>query len=282
MGSNSALPLTSRVTSDGESTCCLTSSVSLFPHGKQETSPPPGRWRELNQLRCGMGPELGTQWALIRCSRFLLPLLLLLLPGSIQEELGIPPVFPVPLLGAPWAVALHRELPKLAPAHSAIQGGWHSIRREQEAGPWQRQQMGTSWAVAGAGWQLPGAGRPGSPSPAHPWHGAPPASGFSSRQRGQGGLAGLQGWAGGFPLWACFLQAPSQMQGRLQSGGLTAPGLPITLITSLSSNACTLITSLSSKASPRAFARAAPLPGALSCNPSSLPLLRLHLKGDPL
>lgn len=201
------------------------------------------------------------------CSQLRLTLLLLLPPGSIQEELGIPPVFPVPLLGTPWAVPLHCELPKLAPAHSAMQGGWHSTRREQEAGPWQRQQMGTSWAVAGAGWQLPGAGRPGSPSPAHPWHCAPPASGFSSRQRGQGGLAGLQRWAGGFPLWALFLQAPSQMQGRLKSGRLTGSWPPH------HPHHRPLQQRLHppGHSSPRAFALAVPLPGALSLNPSMPP-----------
>lgn len=138
------------------------------------------------------------------CSQFLLTLLLLLLPGSIQEELGIPPVFPVSSLGHPGQSLSTESFPSwplpTAPFREVgtAQGGSRrlahgSVSKWAPAGP-----------VAGAGWQLPGAGRPGSPSPAHPWHCAPPASGFSSRQRGQGGLAGLQGWAGGFPLWALF------------------------------------------------------------------------------
>lgn len=92
MGSNSPLPLTNCVTLGK----CLTTSGTLFPYGKHGRRYfPPRWWRELNQLRCGMG----TQWALNTCPQLLLTLLLLLLPGSIQEVLRTPVVSPVPLLG---------------------------------------------------------------------------------------------------------------------------------------------------------------------------------------
>lgn len=64
----------------------------------------------------------------------------------------------------------------------------------------------SSWAPSGlaarGGLAAAGAGGPGSPSPAAPGTVPARASGFSGCQRGWGGLAGLRGWAGGFPLWA--------------------------------------------------------------------------------
>lgn len=62
------------------------------------------------------------------------------------------------------------------------------------------------WAPSGlaaqGGLAAAGAGGPGSPSPARPGMVPAGASGFSGRQRGQGSLAELRGWADGFPLWA--------------------------------------------------------------------------------
>lgn len=90
----------------------------------------------------------------------------------------------------PWAAPLCCEPPKPAPARSAMLGGWHRTRRAQEAGPRRRQHMGTSWAGAGAGRQLPGE-RARQPLPP-PWHGA--CQPQVSRASGGGGEPG---WASG-------------------------------------------------------------------------------------
>lgn len=72
-------------------------------------------------------------------------------------------------------------------------GAWHCVRREREAGPRRRQQMGTIWAGScrsGRAWQP--LLRPGT-VPAR-------ASGFSGCQRGRGGPAGRRALSSGFPL----------------------------------------------------------------------------------
>ena len=199
MGSTSALPLTICVTLGK----CLTISEPLFPYRKHGRRPLPPRAAERtepvatrNGLRTGrsVGTRVRSHCSLCCYYCFLVP----------SRRGGSPPVSPAPLLGAPWAAPLHFEPPELAPAHSTIQGGWHHMRREQEAGPRQRQQMGTSWAGSWGGLAAARSGQARQPLPCPPLALRPPASGFSGRQRGQGSLAGLQGWAGGFPLWALF------------------------------------------------------------------------------
>ena len=135
------------------------------------------------------------------CARTALPLWLSRLPTSPREGPGTPSILlplPGPPRGAPPAAA---KLPEPAPAHSAIPGGWHHTRRERGAGPASADGHHLGWPL-GAGWQLPERAGLATPPPPGPGTGPARASGFSGRQRGRGGLAGLQGWAGGFPLWA--------------------------------------------------------------------------------
>lgn len=136
----------------------------------------------------GMGSGPGLQWVLGKCSRWRLPLSLWLSVPS-RRSWGTPSHTAF-LLPPPWAAPLCCEPPKPAPARSAMLGGWHHTRRAQEAGPRRRQHMGTSWAGAGAGRQLPGE-RARQPLPP-PWHGAcqPQVSQAS-------GGGGEPGWASG-------------------------------------------------------------------------------------
>lgn len=95
------------------------------------------------------------------------------------------------------------------------------------------------WWLGRAGSCLEPAGLAAPPLP-------PPGTVPHQPQVSQAARGGREAWLGFRVEQAaslsgpCFLQAPSQMQGRLKRGRLTAPGLPITLITSLSNNACTL------------------------------------------
>ena len=135
-----------------------------------------------------------------------------------------------PFLGTLGSPLSSCELPKQAPAHSAFPGGWHRTRREQEAGTGGQPTAASAdghhlgWRLR-AGWQLPErAGLAAPPPPALAW--CPPASGFSGRQRGWGGLAGLWGWADSFSLWALLPPGsfPNERPGRRPAFPLPGSG----------------------------------------------------------
>lgn len=118
---------------------------------------------------------------------------------SVQEELGdaLPHrISPAPLPGPPLsAVSLpSRPLPAAPCWEVGTAQGGH--RRPARGGV-------STWAPAGLALGRAGScpeSGPGSPSPRR---GTEPASlRFPRPAEGAGSLAGLQGWAGGFPLWA--------------------------------------------------------------------------------
>lgn len=145
------------------------------------------------ELRAGC-TVLGT-----RDTRWLLPIPLSRRPASRFQPGGLGDPAP----GHPGSPSCSRKLPKPAPAHSAILSGWHPTRREREASPRPRHQMGTIWAGGSGRAGSCRSGRAWQPLPRPGLAPRPPAPQVSQAARGgRGGLAGLQGWAGGFPLWA--------------------------------------------------------------------------------
>lgn len=157
-----------------------------------------GRWREWNKLEHATSSEPGAQClahaARVGCYRYFRRDGLL--PASIQEGFGTLP-------GVPREPLLQPQASQPAPAHSAILGGWHRTRREREASPRPRHQMGTIWAGGSGRAGSCRSGRAWQPLPRPGLAPRPPAPQVSQAARGGwGGLAGLQGWAGGFPLWA--------------------------------------------------------------------------------
>lgn len=145
MSSKSILPLRSCVTFSK----CLTVSGPLFPYRKHGRSLPPRVVERIKPLEMwdGLrtGQTAGTQYVLTITS------ISVIIASQFHPEgvKGDPTFSTAPFPRAPWAAPLHCKLPRLVPAHSTVPGSWHRTRREQEASPRQRQQMGTSWA---GGW----------------------------------------------------------------------------------------------------------------------------------
>lgn len=170
-----------------------------------------------------MWDELRTRLTVSGTRNMCLLLLLLLLLASRFHPAGLGDP-PWGTLGSPSSSC---KLPKPAPAHSAMLGGWHRTRREREAGPRQRQQMGTIWAGgsgrAGSCWS----GRAWQPLPRPALAPRPPAPQVSQAARG-GGEAWLGFRAGPAASLSgpWFLQAPSQMQGRWRRAGLAGSWPP--------------------------------------------------------
>lgn len=159
--------------------------------------------------------------------------------------------------GAPGAPPAAASLPSPAPARSATPGGWHRTRREREAGPRQRQQMGTIWAGGSGRAGSCRGGRAWHPSPARPWHGARPRLGFLGPPEG----AGRPGRASGLGRRLPSLGPGScRLPPKCRAGGGVA-GSPL-------------------RASPEATRRSGP--GLPATVPRGLPALLLRLRGAGL
>ena len=224
MGSNFALPLRSCVTLGKWLT--ISGTASLSETGEKVIVPPSQSGGE-NETRCRMGSAPGTRYVFAVTIISVVIIVSQVHPGGDGDPC---PQFLLTPPWAPWAAPLAAASFPSQPLPTAPfrevgteQGG--NRRREREASPRQRQQMGTIWAGgARGGLAAAGAGGPGSPSPSRPGTVPARASGFSGRQRGRGGLAGLRGWAGGFPLWA--LLSPDSFSNGRQERGEPAHPLP--------------------------------------------------------
>lgn len=202
-----------------------------------------------------------------KCSRWLLPLYLWL---PVPSRRGWDRPIPRSSCPTPWAAPLHCEPPKPAPAHSAMLGGWHRTRREQEAGPRRRQHMGTSWAGGWGGLAAAWSAGLAAPPPP-PVAQSLPASGFPGRRRGRGAWLGFRAGREASLSGPFLLQAPSRVPGRLRSAGLTHPWPA----------RCPLQRPLGHR-SPRVLASAATLSGAFSLPRASLASFKSHLLREAL
>lgn len=228
MGSNFALPLRSCVTLGKSLT--ISGTVSLSETGEKAIVSPSQSGGE-NETRYRMGSASGTRC--FCCYYYLC--CYYCFPGPSRRRRGpLPPVPPDPSLGTLGSSSSSCKLPKPAPAHSALPGGWHQTRREQEAGTG-GQPTAASADGHHLGWR--GSGRAGScrsgrawqPLPLPPWHGARPRLRFLRPPEG----AGRPGWASGLgrrlpSLGPAFSRLLLKWEAGERRAGSPAPGLPNT------------------------------------------------------
>lgn len=149
-------------------------------------------------------------------------------PGVLTEGLGAPRVSRPPP-GAPLQ-RLQASQAGPCPQHRSGRLAPH------KAGTRSRPRVSVSrWAPSGPAARGGRAGscrsgRAGSPSPARPWQGARPRLRLLRPPGGgRGGLAGLQGWAGGLPLWAPVPPGSLPNARQVEEWRPRLPGLPTSL-----------------------------------------------------